>query len=162
MPLPETNTNLEEYAYTICTTLSKNGCCSVSDAEQIAIAISAMMNTSGGVLEVKVDTVILGAGPCERRLKEFGSKLFRMITTEEKWIPKHLSSYVKQCCQGNSNTILFFVAKAKDLVTHCSCAYMVEYGEIKLITDHDVICRLLRECCCDDEEECPKSRTQKA
>ncbi len=136
--------------------MSINGCCYVRDAEQIAVAMSAMMNTSGGVLDVQIDTGNLGPDSCcEGKLKEFGNQLLRIITTQEKWITKRLfSSYVKQRVQEQSRKMLFFVAKAKDLVTHSSYAYTHESGEVKLITEHDVACRMLWECSCKDEEKC--------
>ncbi len=83
----------------------------MSDAEQIAVVISAMMNTSGGVLEVQIDTGNLGTGSCcETKLKDFGSQLRRIITTQENWIPEHLfSRCVTQCMQEKCSQIDFFL-----------------------------------------------------
>ncbi len=145
-----------DYCYKFAITLAGNGCCSVSDAEQMAVVISAMMNTSGGVLEIQIDTGYQRPGSsCETKTKEFGSHLLSMITTQERWISKHLvSSYLKQCVQEKSSKILFFVNKANYVVTHCTNAYILDSGDVKLITDNDVICRLLRECSCKGEDRC--------
>ena len=150
------NSYLGDYCYRIAVTLSTNCCCSVDDAEQIAVAMSAMMNTSGGVLQLQIDMDILGSDSCcEPMLKEFGIELLRIITTQEKWISKRLfSSYVKQRVQEQSREILYFVTKAKDLVTHSSYAYILDSGEVKLITEHDVACSKLRECYCKGEDKC--------
>ncbi len=153
----EQNPNLGDYYYTLGITLSTNGCCSVSKAEQIAVVMSAMMNTSGGVLvlEVQTDTEDVGPGRCDVNLKEFGSNLLTVITAQEKWIPEHVvSRYVKQCVQEKSSKILFFLAKAKDLVTHCSYAYILHSSDVKLTTDHNVTCRMLQECSCTHEDKC--------
>ncbi len=157
----EKNSNLGDYHYRVNIASARNGCCSVTDAEQIAVAMSAMMNTSGGVLEVQIDMGNLGPDSyCEAKLKEFGSQLLRIITTQEKWISKRLfSSYVKQCVQEQSRKLLFFVAKAKDLVTHSSYAYILDSGEVKLITEHEIACMALRECSCKGEDKCQYHET---
>ncbi len=135
--------------------MPRNDRCSVLVAEEIAIVISAMMNTSGGVLEVQIDTEnLMHDGLCETELKVFESHIVRIIATQENWIPKRLfSSCVKSCVQGTSK-ICFFVNRSSDLITHHTCAYTCEDGEAKLITDHDVTCRMLRECYYKGENKC--------
>ncbi len=146
---------MSDYYYRINITLSRDSCCSVTDAEQIAVAMSAMMNTSGGVLEVQIDTSNLGPDNCEAKLNEFSSQLLQIITTQEKWISKRLlSTYVKSCLQEQSRKILFFTTKAKDLLTHSSYAYILDSDEVKPITEHEVACRVLRECSCKGEDKC--------
>ena len=132
----------------------------MSDAEQIAVATSAMMNTSGGVLEVQIDTGNLEPDRCcESTLKVFNSQLLRIIVAQENWIPNDfITRYVKECVQEQSRKIYLFVNKTSDLITHHTHAYMHESGEVKLITDHDVICRLLRECSCEGEDRCQHHR----
>ncbi len=114
--------SLGDYFYKMDISLVGNARCSVSGAEQVAVAMSAMMNTSGGVLEVGIDTGTMGAGGWhENKLQELGSQLLRIISVQESWIPKHLlSSNVRQCVQKNSSKIYFFVNNAKELVTHHS------------------------------------------
>ncbi len=149
-----------EYYYKICLGATEKGSCSMREAEQIALTMSAMMNTSGGVIEVQInESGNVGDNSCEFRLNEFNTQLIRIITTQQNWIPTHLfSSYVKPCVLEQSNNIYFFVNKTKDLVTHCSYAYTHVSGEVKLITDYDAICRLLRECSCKGDDRCMRHK----
>ncbi len=149
------NSNVGDYWYTISITLSSNGCCSVNDAERIAVVISAMMNTSGGVLQIQIDTGNMVPGSCESTIKEFDSQLLRIITTQGNWIPRQsFLSCVKACVKDISKNLSFFINKASDLVTHHTYAYIPEADEVRLITDHDIVCRMLRECSCKGEERC--------
>ncbi len=50
--------------------------------------------------------------------------------------------------------------KADHLVTHRTYAYRIEYDEVNLITDHDVMCRLLRECSCKGKDTCQHHRNR--
>ncbi len=149
------NTNLGDYCYTVGITLSRRGRCLVNDAEKIAVVISAMMNTSGGVLDVQIDAGNLEPDSRANKLNEFDKQLVRIIVTQEKWIPKHLFlSCVKTCVHEKSSKLCFFVSKANNLVTHCTYAYIQEGGELRLITYHDVICRMLQKCSCNGEDRC--------
>ncbi len=128
----------------------------MSDAEEIAVVISAMMNTSGGLLQVQIDTgKAVPGGCCKTKLKTFESHLVQIITTEENCIPKRLfAECVKSCIDQKADKISFFINKASDLITNHTCAYILESGDVKCITDHDTVCRLLRVCSCKGEDKC--------
>ncbi len=101
--------SLGDYFYKIDISLGGNARCSVSGAEQVAVAMSAMMNTSGGVLEVGIDSGTMGTGGWhENKLQELGSQLLQIISIQEGWIPKHLlSSKVRQCVQKNCSAVKY-------------------------------------------------------
>ncbi len=123
----------------------------MSEAEKIAIGISAMMNTSGGVLEVQIDTGNLGQGS---RCDKLAEKICTIITTQENWTPNDLfENCVKPRVEEKSSRILFFVSKTEHLVSHCFCAYKSDSGDVKPITDHYSTSWLLR-CDCTDEHTC--------
>ena len=69
--------DLGDYCYRTGVTMSQNGSCSVADAEKIAAVMSALMNTSGGVLAVFTDT-----STCQKQisLQETQEKLVKVIT----------------------------------------------------------------------------------
>ncbi len=114
------------------------------------------MNTSGGVLEVQIDSGNPGHGRCsENILKEFQSKLLRIITREEKWIPRPLFlNFVKTHVQEKSSKVYYFINKSNDLITHRTYAYIHESDDVKLMTDHEGTCKILRQCFCKDEYRC--------
>ncbi len=142
--------DIGEYYYEISINPSRNGCCKVHVVERIAVVISAMLNTSGGVLELQIEP---GACISQLSLEKVENTLVRIITAQEKWIPHYLfAKYVERYIQWQINRIYFFVNKASHLVTHCYNAYSTNHGEIKLITDYNVSYSMVCECSFPEQE----------
>ena len=144
--------HLGEYCYVIPVAMSKNGSCPVAVAEEIAAVISALMNTSGGVLAVRIDT-----SRCQKQisLKEANEKIVNIITEIEKWIPRMLfKTFVSQRVIEKRHEIVFFINKANHFVTHCTSAYHMDGNDVKPLLEYQSICNILRGCFCTDESVC--------
>ncbi len=143
MILPTRSHDLElgEYCYRITDTISTSTMCSVVVAEEIAAVISALMNTSGGVLQLLIEAA--ARHPID--VEKFGKNVEEMITQWEKWIPvDDFAGFVKQCPIKEKHTVYFFVAKPTHTVTlHTNAFYFVE-NEIRPLKDYMTLCGKLR------------------
>ena len=152
LPCRSYDLDLGEYCYRIGVTLSQNGSCPVAAAEEIAAVISALMNTSGGVLAVCVDIT-----RCQKpiSLKKSKEKIVNIITEREKWIPGILfPTFVKLRVIEERQEIVFFVNKADHFVTHITNAYHSDGNEVKPLCQYQSVCSGLRGCCCTAERLC--------
>ncbi len=132
--------------------MSRNGNCPVAAAEEIAAVISALMNTSGGVLAVYID-----ASSCKNQvsLKESREKIVRIITETEKWIPGMVfTTFVKARMIEEKNELFFFINKTNFLITHYINAYHCDGNDIKPLLEYQSICTMLRGCSCTAESVC--------
>ncbi len=132
--------------------MSQNGSCPVSSAEKIAAVMSALMNTSGGVLVVCID-----AARCQKQvqLAECADKILHIITEEEKWIPAIYSEkFINQRTLEEKQEIVFFITKAMHFVTHSTNAYHCDGNEVKPLQDYDSLCTILRGCSCTPTNIC--------
>ncbi len=141
---------LGEYWYRINVT-SVDGLCPMSVAVEVAAVVSALMNTSGGVLAVWI-------GATARRhnvsVDGFGRKLAKLITDTGLMSKGVFASFVKQRPMEERHTVYFFVSKATHLVTLNSNAFYYDEREVVPLTDFDSICTLLRSCWCTGDDIC--------
>ncbi len=115
--------------------------------------MSALMNTSGGVL-----VVCINAGKCQQHvvLVDCADKIMHIIREDEKWIPemnceKFIHRYIPP---RESREIVYFIAKAKHFVTHSINAYHYDRNEVKPLLDYDSLCTILRGCSCTSANMC--------
>ncbi len=124
----------------------------MASAEEIAAVISALMNTSGGMLAVCID-----ASRCQKAvsLKESNDKIVEIITKGEKWIPGMVfATFVKPRVVEERHEIVFFVNKANHFVTHYTNAYHYDGNEVKPLLEYQSVCNIIRDCSCTDESLC--------
>ncbi len=119
---------------------------------EIAAVISALMNTSGGVVVVEIEGARLQT---QVDLDAFQNSLSRSLTEQLNWISKSLfETYVKPKFSTESNEIFFFVNKCEHLVTLCSNAFTIGDGDIQPISEFHELCSRLSKCLCDGEKKC--------
>ena len=120
--------------------------------EEIAAVISALMNTSGGVVAICID-----ASRCQKAfcLKESNDKIVEIITKGEKWIPGIVfATFVKPRVLVERHEIVFFVNKSNHFVTHYTNAYHYDGNEVKPLLEYQSVCNIIRDCSCTDESLC--------
>lgn len=112
-------------------------------AEEIAAVLSALMNTSGGILVVQVVT---GSFEIEPNLGEFAERLVKVITKQEKWIPEYvMSKYTTRCLDTGKKAVCFFVKQASHLITIRPNAYTNDGDDVNPMAEYEVLCSVLRE-----------------
>ncbi len=133
-----------EYCYRTGVTMSENGSCSVADAETIAAVMSALMNTSGGVLAVFTNT---SRHQAKISLNETKEKIVNIITEVEKWIPRMLfETFVNLRIIEERHEIICFINKANHFVTHNTNVYHYDGNDVKPLLEYQSICNILRGC----------------
>ena len=85
----------------------------------------------------------------------FGGNLEKMITQGEKWIHRSVfDRCVKQRRLEEQNVILFFVAKATQVVTLHTNAYHYREKEVIPLTEYDATCTMIGSCECIGDSIC--------
>ncbi len=141
-----------DYCYRILVVLLENGCYTMTATGEIAAVISALMNSSGGVVAVQVDSARLYS---QVDLIAFERNIVRNITEQHNWISKELfKTYVKPKISMQSTEVVFFVNKCEHLVTVCSNAFTSDQCDIQPVTEFHDLCSRLSKCTCVGGKKC--------
>ncbi len=145
--------DLAEYCYKIDVNVTSSGkLISVATAEHIAMVLSALMNSSGGVLVIHVVTKAynINLDTCQK-------DIVHLITQQEIWIPENVfNATVSFTKNEGAKEICFFTSKTTQLVTHKSNAYHCKQRNPEAIVNKDVLMDVIRTCTCVNTTTCEK------
>ena len=146
---------LAEYCYYIEAEVTSNSkLTTVRTAENIAMVLSALINSGGGVLVVGLVTQAR-----DIHLDACQEDIFIHIAKQEKWIPEGVFTDTISCTKNEpKKEIYFFASKAPQLVTHNSNAYYLIQRNPERIVENDVLIGMLRTCTCENDAVCEKHK----
>ena len=147
--------NLAEYCYEIEVEVTSNSTLTkVKTAENIAMVLSALMNSGGGVL---VTHIITKTG--DIHLDTCHRDIVRLITKQEQWVPEDVFTDTINCTKSESkNEIYFFVSRTKQLVSHNSNAKYFKERKPVYIATNDVLVGKVGACSCENDTRCEKHK----
>ncbi len=146
---------LAEYCYKMeVEVTSSSRLTSVTTAEHVAIVLSALINSGGGVLVIhfvtKVGVIDLDA--CQR-------DIVHVITQQELWIPENVFSDAMDFSKNEAEKAIYvFVSKTTHLVTHDNNAYSLKEGYPYSIVNNDALMGVMRICTCNSDTICEKHK----
>ncbi len=145
--------HLAEYCYKMeVSVTSSNELTSVTHAEHIAMVLSALINSGGGVLIIHL---VGQAGDID--LDMCLTDIVRVITRPEMWIHEEVFNDTVTCTKSEAEKeIYLFTNATRHLVTHNSNAYYVSLNDIKCIVSNDILKDVIRTCTCVNYTICEK------
>ncbi len=154
-PEPYQHGLLAEYCYRLDVEVtSSSKIASVMTAEHIAMVLSALINSGGGVLVIHLVTTAedISLDTCRKDIVD-------LITHEEIWIPENVFNDTI-CSTKNEaeNEICFFTNKTSHLVTHNSNAYYFKESNPESIVNKDALMEVIRTCTCVNDTICEKHK----
>ncbi len=143
--------DLAEYCYKIDVQVTSNSkLTSVTTAEDIAMVLSALMNSYGGVLIIHpvTNAYDISLDTCQK-------DIVRLITQQEPWIPGNVfNDAISFNKNEEEKQIYFFTNKTTHVVTHKSNVYYFKQGHPESVVDKDVLMDILRTCRCVNDTIC--------
>ena len=126
----------------------------VRTGEHIAMVLSALINSGGGVLIIRLVTSAghnIDLDACQKNIVD-------LITKQELWIPQNV--FNDTICKKNDaeKQIYFFTNKTRHLITHNSNAYYFDEGNPECITSHNALKGMIGTCTCVNDTICDKHK----
>ena len=148
--------NLAEYCYKMEVEVTSNSkLTTVRTGEKIAMVLSALINSGGGVLIIHIVTKI--GDTYDICLSNVEKDIVRLITEQEKWIPDDVFTDSSSCIKNDDQKELyFFVSKTTHLVTLYSNANYLKQSEPESIADKNSLMCTVRGCSCKNDSTCEK------
>ena len=150
--------NLAENCYKIEVEVTpKSKLATVRTGETIAMVLSALINSSGGVLIIHLVTKTgathdISLSNCQKNIVD-------LITQQEKWIPDDVFIDSINCIENNDDKELyFFVSKTAHLVTPYSNASYLKQSTPESIVNHNALMGILKACTCESDTCCEKHK----
>ena len=145
--------NLAEYCYRMEADVTSNSKLATARiGEQIAMVLSALINSGGGVLILHLVTE---AG--DVNLDTCQDDVVRLIAQQEIGIPENVFNKTINFTKNEvGKEICFFADKTTHLVTHNSNAYYLKQSNPEPIVDNNVLMDTIRTCRCLNDSICEK------
>ena len=150
--------NLAEYCYKLeVEVTSKSKLATVRTGETIAMMLSALINSGGGVL--LIHPVTKAGDTHDMCLSNCQKDIVDLITQQEKWIPDDVFTDSTNCIKNeDEKELYFFVSKTTHLVTLCSNASYLKQSTPESIVDYNALMGILRACTCENNTCCEKHK----
>ncbi len=129
----------------------RNNILALYDVEEIAMLISALMNSSGGVLSLTLDSSDSAPGV---NLDTCIKEIARVIQQHGNSISERIFKSCVICKSRGKNEIQIFVNKASQLVTLCSSAHSFTETSPVPISDSNELAKLVMCCLCEGKSKC--------
>ncbi len=145
--------NLAEYCYRMEADVTSNSKLATARiGEQIAMVLSALINSGGGVLILHLVTE---AG--DVNLDTSQEDIVHLITQHKMWIPEDVfSDTICSIKNEVEKEIYLFASKTTQLVTHHSNAYYFKQSHSECIVNNNILMRMIGQCSCLNETICEK------
>ena len=142
-----------EYCYKIEVEVTpSSNITSVATAEYIAMVLSALFNSGGGVLVIHLVTK---AGNI--KLDRCKNDIVRLITQQEMWIPENVFNDTISLTKDEAEKeIHFFANKTTHLVSHNSNTYYFKQSSPECIVNNNSLTDVIRACVCEHDTVCVK------
>ncbi len=141
--------HLAEYCYKMeAEVTARSKLTKVKNGGQIAMVLSALINSGGGVLILHLTGDNIDLDACR-------DDIVRIITQQEIWIPEDVFNDTI-CSTRNEmeNEIYFFANKTTHLVTHNANAYYLKNNHPESIAGNNVLMSVIRTCTCANDTTC--------
>ncbi len=125
---------------------------SVRTAEHIAMVLSALINSGGGVLVIHLVT-----NNGDINLDTWQKDIIRLITEQEIWIPENVfRDTISITSNEAEKEIYFFTNTTTHVITHNSNAYYIKQSNPETIVNSDVLTDVIKPCTCLNDTICEK------
>ena len=148
--------NLAEYCYRMEAEVTSNSKLATARAgEEIAMVLSALINSGGGVL---IFHLVTEAGHVNDVSLDICHKdIVRLITQPEIGIPENVFNKTITFTKNEvEKEIYFFANETTHLVTHNSNAYYLKQSSPESVVDNNVLIDVIRACRCLNDSICEK------
>ncbi len=148
--------NLAEYCYRMeaeVTSTSRSKLTTARTGEQIAMVLSALINSSGGVLILHLVTK---AGDVhDVSLDACRKDIVRLITEQEMWIPENVFNDAVDSIENEvGKEIYFIINKTTHKVIPNSNAYYLKQGNPEPVVDNNLLMGVIKTCSCSNDTIC--------
>ncbi len=149
--------DLAEYCYKIEAEVTPNSkLATVVSGEKIAVVLSALINSGGGVL---ITHLLTRRGDKHDICLDNCQKDIVDLITQENWIPGDVFTDTIVCAKNEAEKELYFLAsKTTELLTTHSYAYYLKKGKPESIVDNNELMSMLAACTCENDTSCEKHK----